>query len=39
MVFHRFVTLYDEVQETVFLSGKRAVVNFTDLPYVFERKK
>ena len=36
MLSHRFVTSDHKVQETVYASGKRAVVNFSDTPYVFE---
>jgi hypothetical protein len=38
MVSHRFVTDDHEVQESVFSSGKRAVVNFGNNDYVFEGK-
>jgi hypothetical protein len=38
MVSHRFVTADHLVQETVFSSGKRAVVNFGNNEYVFEGK-
>jgi hypothetical protein len=36
MISHRFVTPDHEVQETVFSSGKRAIVNFGDTAYNFE---
>jgi hypothetical protein len=38
MVSHRFVTSDHEVQETIFSSGKRAVVNFGSNEYIFEGK-
>lgn len=36
MVSHRFVSTDRKVQETLFSSGKRAVVNFGDTPYSYE---
>ncbi len=36
LVSHRFVSKDRKIQETVFSSGKRAVVNFGDEPYSFE---
>ena len=38
MISHRFVTADGKVQESVFSSGKRAVVNFGDEAFKFERK-
>ena len=38
MVSHRFVTPDHLIQETIFSSGKRAVVNFGNTEYVFEGK-
>ncbi|MFC3559486.1 glycoside hydrolase [Pedobacter jamesrossensis] len=38
MVSHRFVTADHKVQETVFSSGKKAVVNFGDTVYTFQGK-
>ena len=36
LVSHRFVSEDRKIQESVFSSGKRVVVNFGDLPYWFE---
>jgi hypothetical protein len=38
MLSHRFVTIDHSVQETVFSSGKRAVVNFGNSEYIYEGK-
>lgn len=38
LVSHRFVTSDHEVQESIFSSGKRAVVNFGNSAYIFEGK-
>jgi len=38
MISHRFVSDDHKVQESVFSSGKRAVVNFGDNEFVFEGK-
>jgi len=38
LVSHRFVTNDHKVQESVFSSGKRVVVNFGDADYLFEGK-
>lgn len=36
LISHRFVSKDRKVQETSFSSGRRAVVNFGDTPYLFE---
>lgn len=38
MLSHRFVTENHKIQETVFSSGKRAIVNFGDTEFTFEGK-
>ncbi len=38
MVTNRFVTEDGKVQESVFSSGKKVVVNFGDVPFDFEKK-
>lgn len=38
MVSHRFVTANHKVQETIFSSGKKAVVNFGGEDAVYEGK-
>ena len=39
LVSHRFVTADHKVQESVFSSGKKVVVNFGDSDYMFQGKK
>ncbi|MBC7720819.1 MAG: hypothetical protein H7068_02285, partial [Pedobacter sp.] len=38
MVSHRFITTDHKVQETIFSSGKKAVVNFGDEDFLYEGK-
>jgi hypothetical protein len=38
MVSHRFVSADHQVQETVFSSGKKVMVNFGDTPFVYDGK-
>ena len=38
LVSHRFITEDHKVQESVFSSGKRIVVNFGDIDYMFENQ-
>jgi hypothetical protein len=39
MVSHRFVTPDHKVQESLFSSGNKIVVNFGDEPFIFEGQK
>lgn len=39
MLSHRFVTADRKVQETVFSSGKKMVVNFGETPFVYQSKE
>ncbi|MBC8034651.1 MAG: hypothetical protein H7Y03_10925 [Chitinophagaceae bacterium] len=39
MISHRFVTADHQVQETIFSSGRRAIVNFGDEEQVYEGRK
>lgn len=38
LVSHRFVTDDHKVQESVFSSGKKVIVNFGDSPYIYDNK-
>jgi Glycosyl hydrolases related to GH101 family, GH129 len=38
MVNHKFISADRKIQESVFSSGKRVIVNFSDEPYLFNNK-